>query len=297
MSGTIDTGNGVYVLNVTPSLPDLNAWQFSPPEGLEIPDVIELDKDWPAALQVPFDQGQEGSCTGNAQSKLWDITAVGQGIPTITPSRRFIYNRSRHYEGTDNQDAGSTILDSIRGLAEFGVCSEFEMPYIPGQYTLQPTQQQLTDALEHQALKYEQVAQTVDMVGASLALRRPVSVGFVVYQNFYPANGLIPMPSGGVLGGHNVLVVGRNNSQRLLKVFNSWGNWGLAGFAWMPYDYLLNPQLCFELRTIDLVEGTPTPPPPGPSESDYQALQRILGHVSGFRVDFSKSSPWYFPIG
>lgn len=311
MPGTIEVNDRQYVLNVVPSLPDVREWKLQLPSGLAVADIIELDKGvgspfdaWPAWLRHAYDQYVEGSCTGNAQSKLGSITGYGQGLPAFAPSRRFIYNRSRFLEGTISSDAGSSIIDSIKGMVQFGACSEADMPYVAGQFTLMPTANQLLAALDHQVLKYETVDQTAEGIGGALALGRPVSIGFVVYDNFAPGAGnIIPMPAGSARGGHNVLIVRRYHNQRMYGIFNSWSdNWGDGGISLIPYDYIHNPQLTFEMRTIDLVEGTPTPPPappvpplpPAPSgETVDEHLLRVYGPIHHIDHDivFSNIDP------
>lgn len=280
MTSAIEVNNIEYKLDLKPSLPSLQDWQFVPPEGLQIPDNMDL-KPW-----FTYDQAQEGACTGNAQAKLMRMLASIQGLQDFHPSRSWIYAISRIIEGTLSTDSGSSIADSMKGLNQYGVCSEEDFPYVAGQFAVPPPQSLYPGALDHQLLKYELVGQTQDSIGAALALNHPVSVGAVLYANFttLPSSGIVPMPQGGVIGAHNFLLTGRILSQRVYIMDNSWGtNWGITipgstyGRAYIPFDYIHNPNLAFEVRTGDLVEGapTPTPQPPTPAESKeakYAAL-------------------------
>lgn len=303
--GSIEVNGTSYRLDLKVSIPDLRDWQFQVPEGLEVPDTIDL------ASGFTYDQGAEGSCTGNAQAKLFRMALKLKGFTDFEISRAMIYYNSRAIEGTTSSDAGSTIGDSIKGLNVFGACSEQRFPYIVGDYATKPPAVAYTEALDHQALEYGQVAQTEDAIGAALALGYPVSIGFVVYQSFQNiTNGLIPMPAGGVLGAHNMGITGRYHSRRLFIVDNSWSEqWGISisgtkGRALMPYDMVLDPRVTFELRTISNVEGVLAPPPnpvptpvPTPTpETDEQALRRILGVVTGVDVRFSKYPAWPLAI-
>ena len=83
--------------------------------------------------------------------------------------------------------------------------------------------------------------------------------GFTAYTSIYEEenvkNGFIPFPNrkrDRVAGGHAVMAVGYNDFKPLpypdgtersgaLLIRNSWGReWGLGGYGWLPYDYVLN---------------------------------------------------------
>jgi C1A family cysteine protease len=52
-------------------------------------------------------------------------------------------------------------------------------------------------------------------------------------------------------GGHAILLVGFTDSNKLFKFQNSWGkNWGDFGYGYIPYDYVLNNNLAFDLCSI-----------------------------------------------
>ncbi len=261
MSGII-TDNGVdRVLNVTPSLPDQRDYRFAAPPQLALQDTYDL------VAGFTYDQGNEGSCTANAQAKAFRMLLKLLGFSDFVISRAMIYYKSRELEGTQNQDAGATIADSMRSLYLYGGCSEQTMPYVAGDYARAPTAAALQEGLDHQVLAYGMVPMSADGIGAALDAKHPVSIGFVVYSNFNPQNGIIPMPSGSALGGHNVVITGRYDSRRLYICDNSWGpNWGVTisgqpGRFLMPYDYVHNPQLTFEMKTMSNVEGVIVPPP------------------------------------
>ena len=56
-------------------------------------------------------------------------------------------------------------------------------------------------------------------------------------------------------GGHAVLCCGYDLPKRRFLVRNSWGkDWGLAGYFWMPFDYLLDPKLSDDFWVLCSVE-------------------------------------------
>ena len=53
------------------------------------------------------------------------------------------------------------------------------------------------------------------------------------------------------IGAHAMCIVGYNDKTKLFAVANSWGNkWGNNGFCFMPYDYLINPNLAGDFWSI-----------------------------------------------
>src|SRR4051812_22559983 len=106
--GIITLGTGSYILNVQPSLPDPRNWLFSPVGPVEVADFIDLR---PFCGPI-YDQGQLGSCTGNAQAGLLQFMQKSQKYMDFIPSRLFIYYWSRYFEGTVMTDSGATVADS-----------------------------------------------------------------------------------------------------------------------------------------------------------------------------------------
>jgi C1A family cysteine protease len=68
--------------------------------------------------------------------------------------------------------------------------------------------------------------------------------------------GLIPIPDTNnetLLGGHELCLIGFDDSKELFIVMNSWGSsWGDKGFCYIPYSYLLNKLLGLQFTVIYL---------------------------------------------
>ena len=208
------------------------------------------------------DQGQLGSCTGNAIAGAVEFLEKKDGAAFINVSRLFIYYNERVIEHTVNSDSGAMIRDGIKSLMKQGVCSEKKWPYVISKFTNKPSPACFKEALNHQVQAYARL-QTVDEMRACLADGYPFVFGFTVYEGFEsPAvakTGVLPMPNKSkekMLGGHAVLAVGYDDAQQRFLVRNSWGTgWGMRGYFTMPYDYVGDRNLSDDFWTIRRQEG------------------------------------------
>jgi C1A family cysteine protease len=213
--------------------------------------------------QMPpvYDQGQIGSCTGNATSAAIDYNESREGRPFITPSRLFIYYNARAIEGSTASDAGASVRDVIKGVATLGTCTEVEWPYNPVDVVVTPSAKSYADALPHVVTNYAsvggQAGPSVDDLCEQLAGGEPIVFGISVYDSFesdaVAATGLVPMPgiNDKLEGGHCVLIVGYDDSRKLFEIRNSWGcSWGDNGYFWLPYEYVVNPNLASDFWVV-----------------------------------------------
>ena len=176
---------------------------------------------------------------------------------TSTPSRLFIYYNERVIEGTVKSDSGAQIRDGIKTVASTGVCDETLWPYDITQFAHKPTAACYKAAKLQRAITYSRVGQTLSQLKGCLASGFPIVFGFTVYDSFESADvastGVVPMPAAGesVLGGHCVVAVGYDDASQRFTIRNSWGTgWGMAGYATMPYAYLLSSSLASDFWTV-----------------------------------------------
>ena len=240
-----------------PDIPDIRDFTYKvrrPLKVSELPPKVDLRDIFPDV----YDQGELGSCTGNAIAGAIQYEQLKKQDPhTFMPSRLFIYYNERVMEGTVNQDAGAMIRDGMKSVNSQGVCKEDTWPYNPNRFDKKPVDTAYTEALNYTTKVYARVGQDLNSIKACLAAGDPMVFGFTVYQSFETeevANtGEMPMPSAddSCLGGHAVLCVGYDNEIQRFIIRNSWGSsWGLNGYFTMPYEYLTNPKLAADLWTI-----------------------------------------------
>ncbi|WP_183575849.1 C1 family peptidase [Mucilaginibacter sp. X5P1] len=245
-----------------PDLPDLRDLQYAAPEAVlaALPPKVDLRKNCPPV----YDQGQLGSCTGNAIAGAFEFELMKQNAVVFAPSRLFIYYNERVIENTVSTDAGAQIRDGIKSVNVTGVCPETMWPYVINEFAQKPFQSCYIDAVKHILTSYHSVSRDLDQMRGCLAAGYPFVIGFSVYESFesqqVAKTGIVSMPKPGekLVGGHAVLVVGYDDTAKTFIVRNSWGvEWGMEGYFTMPYPYLLNENLSDDFWTIRLVSNNP----------------------------------------
>jgi hypothetical protein len=199
------------------------------------------------------DQGSVGSCTAFATSGLMEYfynkNVSSGGCPLF--SEKFIYYATRvDVEGWPaNEDSGCYLRDALKCVNKYGSSLESKFPYLlSGQvncdYAQCPPPSVYTDALQYKVSQYLSVnslntQQGVINLKTLLSNGSAFVGGIVCYSNFLNSvKGVIPMPSGQVIGGHAILFVGYDDSKSLFKFKNSWGkSWGDNGYGYLPYAY------------------------------------------------------------
>jgi len=230
------------VVRSVPNASDIKFAAISQPLAT-LPPKVDLRPHCPPV----YDQGELGSCTGNAIAGAFEYDMLKQGQPPMTPSRLFIYYNERLMEGDVGQDNGAQIRDGITSIASNGVCNENLWPYNPSQFAVKPSAAAYSDAAKHKALKFYTLNIDLTDVKQALAQGYPIVAGIMVFESFesdYVAQtGNVPMPNSSEqpLGGHAVMIVGYDDSAQHLIMRNSWGaEWGMAGYFMLPYGYLNN---------------------------------------------------------
>ena len=244
-----------------PSLPDHNNVPADV-TGLEVLDEVDPR----GALPPVYDQGQLGSCTGNALAGAFEYDCILSGIHFGTPSRLFIYYGERVREGTVHTDAGAYGHDGFKVLRKTGAPPEDLWPYDISTFADKPSEEAFQAAAEHKIGKYVHPGlghdvNKLDRVEAFkrlLSNRQTIAFGFPVYESFESAelaqSGVMSMPRQGerIIGGHEVLLVGYLAEEpEYGLVRNSWGTgWGNGGYFLAPWAWLADPTYCMDWRSI-----------------------------------------------
>ena len=229
-----------------------------------VPQIVPTSVDLRAYASPIEDQGQLGSCTGNAIAGAIELIDKKAG-KQLDVSRLFIYYEERVLEGTVNYDAGAYIRDGIKVCYTKGAPLETLWPYNVRKWASKPTTAAYTDALKRKVTGYQRCVNFAAVKNA-LALGNPVVIGFDVYESFEQGawqlangSGLMPYPnvnSEQLLGGHAVLIVGYNDNTQRFIVKNSWGTaWADRGYFYMPYQVIQNTSMSNDFWVISAVKN------------------------------------------
>lgn len=187
------------------------------------------------------DQGQVGSCTGNA-SACWRETLHGSATKQklgFRLSRDYPWAKTRQVEGTFPQDTGCSVGDVMAVLQSWGVCRESLLQY-KADPTEAPTPECDEDAKAFRIGPPLQVEKTPQGIKTVIAAGMPVLIGMPVGASFQNtgADGKVPFPpvSETPEGGHCLYLVGYN--QWGMMGFNSWStDWAQEGAFYLPWGY------------------------------------------------------------
>lgn len=161
-----------------------------------------------------LDQGNLGSCTGNALAHARNTVPLRHARPLLTETDAVkIYSLGTQLDGVSGQyppeDTGSTGLGVCKAGVKLGYITSY-----------------------HHAFGLDEALHAL--------MLQPVIVGTNWYESMFDPNssGFVKV-NGDVVGGHEYCIVGLNVEQRYVKCVNSWGNeWGLDGRFRLTFDQL-----------------------------------------------------------
>lgn len=209
--------------------------------GFEMPQRVDLSEHMPR----PGFQGKQNSCVAwvsayavkTYQEKIeqrYTLTKAGQLDFKKVFSPSFVYNQINQ-----GRDGGATLVDALNVLSGRGAISWAEMPYQTGDFTRQPSLEQLKIAKRYRIAYWRQVnIRDRQEVKAQLMAGYPVMIGAMVDESLYRLKpGTVWRRSAGKsLGGHAMVLVGYDENRQAFKLMNSWGpNWAEHGFGWIDY--------------------------------------------------------------
>lgn len=227
------------------------------PTAPKLPNQVDL-RPYCTAIE---DQGNLGSCTGNAVAGAIELLNKRNNKPTDV-SRLYIYYFERLLEGTVNYDNGAYIRDGIKATNKFGAPLEQYWPYNISKFKVAPSKVATDDGAKRKVTLYQRAADFNACIDA-LANGFPVIIGFTVYASFVSnavaRTGNMPYPNVAkekVLGGHAVLLVGYDMSRQVFIVRNSWGQyWGDKGYFYMPFQVIQNTSMSSDFWVINQVQN------------------------------------------
>ena len=212
-----------------------------------------------------YNQGNSNSCSRQAITNQIHIILQELKVK-IEPSRQFICFNSlledRDKEGSRRplEDIGASLKSAYEALHKYKFCEEIYHPFDDKNILKFPDTNAYINAHQNNLItSYRYIYPSIYSFKYILAeLKRPIVFGMAVYSAFENLNKdsyVLNKPSDNesYLGLHGVLAIGYDDTDQCMIVCNSHGcDWGLSGFFKMKYDYITDPNLCFEFWTINV---------------------------------------------
>lgn len=220
----------------------------SPPDARDFPLVLDTAAPLPArfvsTLMPPVsNQGNTGRCVAFSSTglKQWEERRDGHGFLNL--DRDWLYQHAEAIDGlpgAPNDQRGTTCRAALTVLLKQG----------------QPIVGQPASAASHKIAAYYAVPMTADAIKRAILQHGPVLIASVWYASWFrPVKGILPAPSGGIVGGHARLAFGWDDAVAggSLLVRNSWSaRWGVNGNSYDAYRYLI-PALHDAWRATDVI--------------------------------------------
>jgi hypothetical protein len=229
---------------------------------------------WTRRIPV-LDQGQLGSCTGNAATGLLGTDSAGRmGAVTVTISAAGAAASHGAFQ------AGEHVLDEAFAVSLYSLATVLDGA--PGQYP--PADTGSSGLGVAKALKALGLATSYTHAFALSAVRSALQSGpallgipWLNSMSDPASDGRIPVdPASGVAGGHEIEITGWDADTDRFWLTNSWGgDWGQGGRG-----YLAAPDLQWLLSqqgdvTVPVLS---TPPTPTPAPADPDAAFAAAAH-------------------
>lgn len=212
-------------------------------------------------VKIIFNQGNLGSCTANAFAGAHCLLQILKFNNIIyKPSRLYFYFKERLLENKNSTigltDSGADVIDGLSYALNKGIADEIFWPYILSKYNITPPAAVDSNAMMHKISSYSYLSIDLHSIKSVLFSYRPVLIAMNVFENFESLStantGVINMPSGKLLGGHEMYIVGFDDNKQIFTCVNSWGiTWGIQGFCYLPYSYILSGNV-LELTTFNI---------------------------------------------
>lgn len=221
--------------------------------------------DWTRRAPI-FDQGDLGSCTGNAGAGLvgtdasgytgaTSVSLAGNVLPVDESFALQVYSLATQLDEFSGayppDDTGSSGLGAAKALVKLGLSSLYQHAF------------------------------SLDALNTALQ-RGPVMIGIEWLNSMFEpkSDGTIPVTrNSGVAGGHEFVVSAYDASAQTYRMDNSWGtSWGMQGsalFRAVDLKWLLSQdgdvtQPTFVSAPVPPTPTPPTPPAPVPGLSDSE---------------------------
>ena len=215
-----------------------------------VPDYIDLRKTFPSIIDVRTLPFNSIACV----SYLLEYSLLKNELNVFPPSLMFIYKHCKFFKGSDNLISFETIFRSIRSK---GFCIETELRTISSNLSINNISNDLyKKAIPYKFIKVYKVLNNLKVIKSVLSNEYPILVGFGIYSKLTRINDELLMPDNSTqsnLGGMGGVLVGYMEDREMFIMAQTYGtNFGQNGYILVPYQYILNKNITFEMYILDI---------------------------------------------
>lgn len=175
-------------------------------------------------------------------------------LPVFPPSAMYIFRNIGFFRSMRSLFTFESVFDSIK---ENGICSENEFPTHKDTLHVELPSKVIERACAFKFIDVYRIEQSLETIKVLLSNKYPVVVGFSVYYDFSTVESYMWMPDPAIdkkLGGLSGVLVGYIDDRRMFIMATTFGTgFGSNGYVLVPYDYILDKQLTFEIYTLDFI--------------------------------------------
>ena len=209
-----------------------------------LPPKVDLRK-----FMTAVEEQVGSSCVANALTGAYEYIAKREMQDESEVSRLFVYYNARYLNDAQNEDSGSFMEYAIKGLQEYGACSESNWPNDESLILEEPHEDAYAEAENFKITDSQSLGTDLDVWRNALAEGHPIAFALNTFESFDEAcnnKGRVSMPKKKESvretdDWHAMLAVGYSDPDKVFIVRNSWGkDWGEKGYCYIPYDYVIN---------------------------------------------------------
>jgi hypothetical protein len=185
---------------------------------------------------------------------LLQYQLLKNGLPVFPPSAMYTYKNMKYYDGVNSVMSYETIFNSILNS---GICSENDYP--TNDKNFEDTEvfdnKLVEKARSFQYIDIHRVENKLEIIKTLLKNNQPILCGLVVYYDLKLVDTHMWMPDLAVdskLGGLAGVLLGYIDERKVFIMSTTYGtSYGMSGFIFVPYEYILNVNYTMELYTLD----------------------------------------------
>ena len=210
-----------------------------------------------------YDQLSLNACSANAAASFLALSDKDD-MMKCSISRLYLYFTTRWIDKKNMlpvEDQGATLRSVFTAISSYHYIDEIKYPYEIEKCDSIPPKEIFEEAITINKCpftSYKQINQTKCSIKYALyMMQQPILFGMTVYSNFMrltKENDVLTLPTAEdeLLGAHAVCCVSFDDQSETFEILNSHGSdVANGGYFRMKYEYMLNPDLCFEMYIVN----------------------------------------------